>query len=176
MVALEVWQKRYWLKLHKEREKWKAKNPGKFYPTRDPTLTQISNYTCALCEERKWYKTSGSDKDIPQYHKVGKRWIVLCHACWHLKGIYKKHQDAHSPEGLSGCRFCGLQLAAKLAKQRSQNGRRAADKVDAAGPGQVESSTIDWQPTGVRGGNGLSEGRERSRNVQRKRPTGRRAR
>lgn len=176
MVQLQIQQKMRWLRLHKRRQKWQVKHPGKFLSTHDPIETEISRYICALCGERKYYYTNRTDKDIPQYHKVGKRWLTLCHACWHLKGIYKKHQDAHSPEGLSGCRFCGLQLAAKLAKQRSQNGRRAADKVDAAGSGQVESSTIDWQPTGVRGGNGLSEGRERSRNVQRKRPTGRRAR
>lgn len=152
MVALEVWQKRYWLKLHKEREKWKAKNPGKFYPTRDPTLTQISNYTCALCEERKWYKTNGSDKDAPQYHKIGKRTIILCHGCWHLKGIYKKHVDPKSMEGSEGCRYCHLKAASRL------SGRKLAERQEVRGDnksvfGETFTAT---QPSQLSSRNGLA--------------------
>ncbi len=161
MVTLALWQKRYWLKLYKEREKWKAKNPGKFYPTRDPTLYEISNYTCNVCLERKWYRTNGSDKDVPQYHQIGKRHLVLCHACWHLKGIYKKHQNPKTFEGLSGCRVCRLQLAEQLARKRSRALPREEYTLDPSRPGQARNGTTDSEPAWVRRSTGLSTRRKR---------------
>ena len=109
-----MWQKRHWLLLHKARLKWEAKNPGKSHPTLDPFETQISRYTCSLCGERKYYRTNGSDKDLPQYHRIGKRTLILCHSCWHLKGIYKKHANPKSLEGNEGCRYCHLKAASRL--------------------------------------------------------------
>lgn len=113
MVQLQIQQKMRWLRLHKRRQKWQVKHPGKFLSTHDPIETEISRYICALCGERKYYYTNRTDKDIPQYHKVGKRWLTLCHACWHLRGIYKKHVDPSSSEGIEGCRYCHLRAAAK---------------------------------------------------------------
>lgn len=165
MVLLEMWQKKQWLLLHKRRLKWQEKHPGKFLPTKDPLEYQISRYTCALCGERRYYRTNGLDKDIPQYHQVGKRWLVLCHACWHLKGIYKKHQNARSLEGISGCRFCHLQLEAKRARKRSQAHKKQENSIDQVGPRKAEFGTTDWEPARIRSSNGVPAGRVSRRNV-----------
>ena len=170
MVQLGIWQKKRWLKLRKERLAWQAKNPGKFRPTLDPFEIEISNYDCALCGERKWYRTNGSDKDIPQYHQIGKRWIRLCHACWHLKGIYKKHQKASSLEGLSGCRVCHLQLAAKRNRKRNTRSEPGQDRANGTGQGQTGTSAANLQPTRVRNGTNLPEVRQRGTDEQRERP------
>jgi len=176
MVKLEMWQKRHWLLLHKARLKWEAKNPGKSHPTLDPFETQISRYTCSLCGERKYYRTNGSDKDAPQHHSVGKRFIILCHACWHLKGIYKKHQNAKSFEGLSGCRVCELQLATKRYGKRSQRPPEQEDSLDTERHGQTEPRATDRKPKGVYRSVGLSAGRNGRGNVSGKRPAGRASR
>lgn len=146
-MLLDIWQKTYWLRLHK----------GKSQAI-DLGMSGISRFTCHLCGERRYYDCTGRfDKDVPQYHQVGKRWLTLCHACWHLKGIYKKHQKAASPEGLSGCRVCHLQLAAKRNNRNRDKGhRKEEDTSNSAGRREVEVSTSDWKPTRVRRRVGLS--------------------
>jgi hypothetical protein len=173
MVALDIWAKKHWLRLHKRRLKWQDANPGKFYRSPDPFETEVSRYTCALCGERRYYRTNGSDKDVPQYHQVGKRFLTLCHACWHLKGIYKKHQKEKSLEGLSGCRVCQLQLALKRARKRSVPVPVEDDIPEFARPRQAKSDAVDGQPTRVYRSVGLSSGRNGRGNVARKRPAGR---
>jgi len=168
MVKLEIWAKRHWLLARKKRLKWQVAHPGKVYPTLDPF--PVSRYTCALCDEIFYYYVTHTDRDSPQYHKHKTVWMVICHACWHLKGIYKKHQDAHSPEGLSGCRFCQLQLAAKRARKRSSILQRENGTVIAPRQRQVESSANDWEPTRVHRSVGLSAGRNRRSNASKSRP------
>jgi hypothetical protein len=169
MVRLQIYQKKGWLLARKKRLKWQETHPNKSYPTRDPFPTSISRYDCALCGERYYYYVSATDRDAPQYHKHKTVWMVICHACWHLKDIYKKHQDAHSPEGLSGCRFCQLQLAGKRARKRNpilqrENGTDVTPRHQ-----QSESSAADWEPTRVRRSVGLSAGRNRRTNAQKSR-------
>jgi hypothetical protein len=169
MVQLDIYVKRRWLKLYKARRKWVQENPGKFLQTRDPIETQISRFVCMLCDEQKWYYVNQVDKDMPQYHKVGKRWLILCHACWHLKGIYKKHQNAKSIEGLSGCRFCQIQLAIKRNRQRSKALPQQEHPTFTTRPRLVEPSPEDWEPKGVHRSVGLSTRRVRRGNVAGKR-------
>jgi len=176
MVKLEIWQKTHWLRLHKERLRWEAKHPGKFRPTTDPFETLIGRYTCALCGERRYYQTSVSDKDMPQYHRIGKRSITLCHACWHLKGIYKQHQKEKSSEGLSGCRVCRFQLAEKLARKRSKTLPKPVDTPEPERLGETKPGPTDRKQTRVYRSVGLSAGRNGRANVSGKRPAGRSAR
>lgn len=161
MVKLEIWQKTHWLRLRKERLRWEEKHPGKFRATTDPFETEINRYTCSLCGERRYYTTCRSDKDMPQYHRIGKRSITLCHACWHLKGIYKKHQEAKSLEGLSGCRVCQLQLACKRNGKRSQTPAEAEDTPVFARPRETKPDATDGQQTRVHRSVGLSARRKR---------------
>jgi hypothetical protein len=169
VVKLQIWQKRAWLLTHKKRQKWQARHPNQTYPTKDPYYVSIGRYTCALCEERFYYRASTVDRESPQYHKHKTTWMVICHACWHLKGIYKKHQDPHSAEGLSGCRFCQLQLAAKRNRKRSSALREEASTPDFTRPRQDKSSPDDWQPTRVHRSVGLSAGRNGRTNASKPR-------
>src|SRR5215467_1633020 len=130
MVRLEVWQKKRWLQEHRKRLRHEERYPNKTYRMLDPFYTSISRYTCDLCGDRFYYYSSRLDKDAPQYHSHKKRSLTICHACWHLKGFYLKHQEERSLQGLSGCRFCNLQLAAKRARKRylrSQEGHTVPD-------------------------------------------------
>jgi hypothetical protein len=156
MVKLEIWQKTHWLRLHKERLRWEAKHPGKFRPTPDPFEVSISRYTCALCGERRYYRTNGSDKDMPQYHRIGKRSITLCHSCWHLRGIYRKHANPRSLEGIEGCRYCHLKAATK------KNARKLPRLQADAQNGQVLRGS-DEERSLVASGSALQKFRERDR-------------
>lgn len=161
MVALNIYQKRRWLKLRKARLKWKEENPGKFYPTKDSMEIEISRFVCDLCSEQRWYNVCQIDKDMPQLHKVGKKWLVLCHACWHLKGIYKKHQEAKSFEGLSGCRICEIQLATKRNRDSYRALPEQTNHTFTTRQRPPEPSPEDWEPKGVRRSVGLSTRRKR---------------
>jgi hypothetical protein len=161
MVQLGIGVRRRWLKDLK----WRQRHPGKRKPTLDPILAEISRYFCMLCGEKKWHYITRQDKDAPQYTKVGKRWIVVCHACWHLKGLYARHQNAHSAEGLPGCRICRLQLAGRRSRKRSQTLPSQENPFVNSRPREVEPSAADWQPTRVRRSVGLSSRRKRRANV-----------
>lgn len=162
MVQLEKWQRVQWLQERKRRLKWQEKHPGKFYRSMVIGGPAIYRYTCDFCQERYYYDTMRNDRDAPQYHQHKGKWFIVCHVCWHLKNIYLKHQKEKSFEGLSGCRFCNLQLAAKRARKRSQKSAQenSAPKQDRFGP--TESGPTHWEPTGVRGGAGMSQVRQHS--------------
>lgn len=166
MVLLEKWQRVQWIRQHKRRLKWQDSHPGKFFKTMVLGGPTISRYTCSFCDERYYYDMSCVDRDAPQYHKHKGKWFIVCHVCWHLKNIYLKHQKENSAEGLSGCRFCHLQLAAKRARKRSKKSAQEnrAPKQDRFGP--TESGPTHWEPTGVRGGTGMPEVRQRSADQQ----------
>jgi hypothetical protein len=172
MVRLEQWQKIQWLKEYKARQKWLEKNPGKLYKTLTLGGPSISRYTCTFCGERYYYITNGHDKDAPQYHKNKKgRWLILCHACWHLKGFYVEHQGRNAFEGPSGCRFCHI---TSVIKQAARKRRKAVAEKESApesgGLGTTVASSTNWQPTGLRSGNAVSSGRKRGGDVQDSRP------
>jgi len=155
--------------------RWRLKHPDKRRPTLDPLISSIGRYFCSICGEKKWYYINTTDKDMPQRHRTKKGlWLTLCHACWHLKGFYEKHQNAASFEGLSGCRICGLQLAAKRNRKRSQRVRQEQDTALQTRPGETKSGTANWEPTRVRSGVSVPSGRERGTDVQGERSTRRR--
>jgi len=170
MAKLEIWQKRQWILEHKKRLKWEAKHQGKQYRSMDPFYGEVSRYNCDLCGDRYYYFRNRGDRDEPQYHKHKERYLIICHACWHLKGFYQKHQKAASIEGLSGCRFCHLQLAAKLARKRYLRSAARQDLSNGRGPGQTEQGTTDWQPKRVRSRPSVPEVRVDSADAQRERP------
>ena len=156
MVALDIWAKKHWLRLHKRRLKWQDANPGKFYRSPDPFETEVSRYTCALCGERRYYRTNGSDKDVPQYHQVGKRFLTLCHSCWHLKGIHRKHANSRSLEGIEGCRYCHIKAAIK------KNARKLSSLQTDSHNGQVIRGFDEKRPL-VASESTLQKSRERDR-------------
>jgi hypothetical protein len=173
MAKLETWQRKHWLRARAKRLKWQEKHPARTYGFKDPYELMYSRYDCALCSERFYYTSSGFDKDVPQYHKQKKVWLTICHACWHLKGIYKKHQEARTSFGLSGCRICELQLAAKRNRKRSVRRTEEEDTSYKARPRVAEPSAADWEPTRVRRSVGLSSGRVHRKDVSGKRLAGR---
>jgi hypothetical protein len=176
MVKLQEWQRRIWLRARQRRLRWQEKHPTRPYNAKDHIELRYSRYDCSLCGERFYYENNVFDKDALQYHKQKKVWLTICHACWHLKGIYKKHQEARTSFGLSGCRICELQLAHKRNRKRNLRRTEEEDTSYAARPGLVESGAADWEPTRVRRSPNLSSGRVRRKDPSIGRLSGRSAR
>jgi hypothetical protein len=178
MVKLETWQKIRWLQEYHARKKWERTHPGKLYKTQTIGGQQISRYTCTFCGERYYYIVGGHDRDAPQYHmNKKKKWLTICHVCWHLKEFFKDHQNTKSLEGASGCRFCSITL---LLKQAARKRSKALEQKDSAPEenrlGTTVSRPTNWQPTGIRSGNAVSKGRERGGDVPNTRSTRRHGR